>query len=37
VLSRDIMNKSEIDSISKTAVEITIVGGKVVYERGKGK
>jgi predicted amidohydrolase YtcJ len=35
VLSRDILAKGEIDRISETKVEITILGGRVVYERSK--
>jgi predicted amidohydrolase YtcJ len=33
VLSRDILAKDERDNIAKTKVDVTIVGGKVVYER----
>jgi predicted amidohydrolase YtcJ len=35
LLSRDILAAAEGDQIEKTEVELTIVGGKVVYERGK--
>ena len=33
VLSRDILDPSERDKISDTKVELTVVGGKVVFER----
>jgi hypothetical protein len=35
VLSRDILAESERDRIAETVVQLTVVGGKVVYERGK--
>jgi predicted amidohydrolase YtcJ len=35
VLSRDILAKSEQDHIAATEVLLTVVGGKVVYEKGK--
>src|SRR5262249_10043407 len=35
VLSRDIFAKSEKDHIAKTEVLLTLVGGKVVYDKGK--
>ncbi len=35
VLSRDILAESERDRIADTVVELTLVGGKVVYERAK--
>ncbi|MGH7174384.1 MAG: amidohydrolase [Gemmataceae bacterium] len=36
VLSRDILAVSERDRIAATQVVVTVVGGKVVFERGKG-
>jgi hypothetical protein len=36
-LTRDILDKAETDRISEAKVAITVVGGKVAYERGKGK
>jgi predicted amidohydrolase YtcJ len=35
VLSRDVLAKGERDHISKAKVDVTVVGGKVVYERKK--
>lgn len=35
VLSRDILDPAERDHIAKTRVVLTIVGGRVVYERGR--
>jgi predicted amidohydrolase YtcJ len=35
VLSRDILAESQRDHIADTAVLLTMVGGKVVYEKGK--
>jgi predicted amidohydrolase YtcJ len=35
VLSRDILAKAEREHIGKAKVDLTVVGGKVVYERGK--
>ncbi|MGL4553499.1 MAG: amidohydrolase family protein, partial [Gemmataceae bacterium] len=35
VLSRDILAAGERDRIGETKVDLTVVGGKVVYERGK--
>jgi predicted amidohydrolase YtcJ len=37
VLSRDILAPAERDNIAGTEVDVTVVGGKVVYERTKGK
>jgi predicted amidohydrolase YtcJ len=37
VLSRDILAKEESDHIGETKVEMTIVGGKVVYEAKRSK
>jgi predicted amidohydrolase YtcJ len=33
VLSRDVLDKKERDRIAETKVDVTVVGGKVVYER----
>jgi predicted amidohydrolase YtcJ len=35
VLSRDILAKAEQAKIGDTKVDLTAVGGKVVFERGK--
>jgi predicted amidohydrolase YtcJ len=35
VLSRDILAPAETDHLAETEVELTVVGGKVVYEKGK--
>ena len=35
VLSRDILADAERDHISEAKVDLTVVGGKVVYERKK--
>jgi predicted amidohydrolase YtcJ len=35
VLSRDVLAKEERDHIAKAKVDVTVVGGKVVYERKK--
>ena len=35
VLSRDVLSEGERDQISAAKVDLTIVGGKVVYERKK--
>ena len=33
VLSRDILDPAERDRVGETKVELTVVGGKVVFER----
>jgi predicted amidohydrolase YtcJ len=35
VLSRDILSPAEKDHVAETEVELTMVGGRVVYEKGK--
>jgi predicted amidohydrolase YtcJ len=35
ILSRDVLSPAERDNIADTQVEMTIVGGRVVFERGK--
>jgi predicted amidohydrolase YtcJ len=37
VLSRDIVDKKESERIGETKVEMTIVGGRVVYDGKRGK
>jgi predicted amidohydrolase YtcJ len=37
VLSRDILAESERDRIGETDIAMTVVGGRVVYERGPGR
>jgi predicted amidohydrolase YtcJ len=35
VLSRDILDRAEVENIARARVDVTVVGGKVVYERKK--